>query len=186
MLHRNDVPYARTIRHHRWAQTSDPVWNNRLSDAPEPLWKIAAALLIGAALLILANNVGATGNGPPAGPSATATAGAFAGATAAGGAGGAGGIGGTGGIGSTGPVTQSVETKALGGGGTGLTGSADCLQSAGVFFNFVSFTWRDGDCLAKNAGEAYCKTDECKKQIECQDKDLPQYAKDAIGCPKAE
>lgn len=119
----------------------------------------------------------ATGTAPAA-PSAIA--GAVAGAHAS-----TGDVSAFGGVGSVGPVapSQSMSNKAFGGGSTGLTGSADCLQSVGVAFNAVSFTFRDGDCLAKKAAEKYCKTEECKKQIECQDKDLPAYAKKAIGCP---
>jgi hypothetical protein len=122
----------------------------------------------------------------------TAISGAFSASQGGdGGAGGAGGVGGAGGIGQGGSVSApisttsstSVNTRAYGGGSTGLTGNARCLQSFGFAFNAISATYTDKNCLAMEVAEEHCADKECKKRVACANPDVPSYAKKSIGCP---
>jgi hypothetical protein len=116
----------------------------------------------------------------------TAISGAASSATGIGGEGGAGGVGGQGGSVSAPISTTSstnVNTRAYGGGSTGLTGNARCLQSFGFAFNAISATYTDKNCLAMEVAEEHCDDKACKKAVACANPDVPDYAKKSIGCP---
>jgi hypothetical protein len=113
---------------------------------------------------------------------------AFSSSTGIGGDGGAGGQGGSVSAPISTTSSTSVNTRAYGGGSTGLTGTARCLQSFGVAFNAVSGTYVDKDCIAMVVAEELCGEGDtglaCKRKVACANPSVPDYAKEALGCAR--
>lgn len=80
------------------------------------------------------------------------------------------------------PTMQSVNTKAYGAGSTGLTSTAPCLGSFGIFFNAVSGTIPQEGCIIRQYAEKMCQDDACRLKMACIDPDLPNSAKTVLGC----
>lgn len=110
-----------------------------------------------------ARNALATGPGATGG---TATAGASAGASVSGSA----------------TSSGTVDMRAYGVGGTGLTSTAPCLSSVSVLFGLVATTSVEKGCVIRMYA-AQCKDDACRRQFACLDPDLMPEAKTVLGCP---